>query len=263
MTDSAQGIYEGASAEMVANLRKEYVSDLAEDLLAIEKEIAAAAADAGHAPSVTEALRALAFDMKGHSHNFGLSIVHTVAHRLGDYLSSVDVLSNNELADSQVFIELLNDAVSGDISPDTDVSQLVRGLPAKPLLDPANVEVREAEIMLVMIHGAATKKVQRELQECGYRVTIVTSTFDALPLIIRTKPELVVISAVMNELNGIDLTIALKAMTETRNIPVALITSFGREHENLRHLPKNVPVIQKGPTFPDDIADALEFHFLI
>ena len=54
-----------------------------------------------------------------------------------------------------------------------------------------------------MHHGAATHFVEREMQECGYRISTCTSTLDALPLIIRTKPDLVIISAMMPELSAL------------------------------------------------------------
>ena len=74
---------------------------------------------------------------------------------------------------------------------------------------------------------------------------------------------MVVISAVMPELSGIDLTVALSAMPETRNIPVALITSLEPGDEQLGFVPDRVPVIRKGADFGDDLAQALSYHFLL
>ena len=67
----------------------------------------------------------------------------------------------------------------------------------------------------------------------------------------------------MPELSGIDLAVALSAMPATRNIPCALITSLDPEDEYLKFLPGRVPVIHKGPSFGDDLADALSALFLI
>ncbi|MCH8835401.1 MAG: hypothetical protein IH925_05600, partial [Proteobacteria bacterium] len=98
---------------------------------------------------------------------------------------------------------------------------------------------------------------------CGYRITTVTSTFEALPLIVRTKPDMVIISAVMPNLSGIDLAIALAAMPATRNVPMALITSLDADDEYLKLLPDSVPVIHKSPAFGDDLAEALSRLFMI
>jgi CheY-like chemotaxis protein len=74
---------------------------------------------------------------------------------------------------------------------------------------------------------------------------------------------MVIISAVMPDLSGIDLAIALAAMPATRNVSTALITSLDDDDEYLRLLPGSVPVIHKGASFGDDIAEALSRLFLI
>ena len=114
-----------------------------------------------------------------------------------------------------------------------------------------------------MLHGAQTHFVEREMQQCGYRVSIVTSTIAALEHAMRARPDMVVISAVMPGLSGIDLTVALSAMPETRNIAVALITSLEPDNEQLAFVPDRVPVIRKGADFGDDLAKALSYHFLL
>jgi hypothetical protein len=52
-------------------------------------------------------------------------------------------------------------------------------------------------------------------------------------------------------------------MPGTRNIPTALITSLPPEDEYLKLVPKKVPIIRKGPSFGDDLAQALAELFLI
>lgn len=263
MEQLVNGQYSGATADMVAGLRREFLADLAESLATIEAEVAALRRGEGQAADTTEHLRQLAFDLRGQSRNFGLAHLNLVAHRLEDYLEQVDQLSERSLDDALKFVDTLADLVEGRIGEDTDPGTVARRLPAKPQFDASEVQVRESEIMLVMLHGAATRFVQRELQQCGYRVSIVTSVYDALPLVVHGKPDMVIISAIMGELSGIDLALALTAMTETRNTPVALITSFDRDHDSLKHLPDSVPVIRKGQKFGDDLSEALSYHFLL
>lgn len=86
---------------------------------------------------------------------------------------------------------------------------------------------------------------------------------DAMPLIIRTKPDLVIISAMMPELSGIDLASGLAAMPATRNIPTALITSLPHDDPYLQLLSDRVPIIHKSASFGDDLAEALSNLFLI
>ncbi|KAF0115697.1 MAG: CheY-like receiver [Rhodospirillaceae bacterium] len=164
----------------------------------------------------------------------------------------------------QVFIDTLLDIRSGKILWDTEAGDVVRKLPAKPIsFDPTTIEIRNIEVLLVMLHSAQTHYVERELQQCGYRVSICSHPFEALPLAVRTRPDLVIISAMMPELSGIDLAIALAAMPATRNISTAIITSLSADDEYLKFLPRQVPVIFKGPSFGDDLYRTLDRLFLI
>ncbi|MFD1379143.1 PleD family two-component system response regulator [Fodinicurvata halophila] len=105
--------------------------------------------------------------------------------------------------------------------------------------------------------------IEREISECGYRVTSVSTPFHALEMIVRTQPDLVIISAVLADLSGVDLAAGLKAMPQTRNTGMALITSYAREHDSLKYLPSAVPIIRKGASFADDLTSALNDQFII
>ena len=256
MTELTKGIYAGATSEMVGGLLQEFIDELGENL----PDLGRAAAPG----QPVDPLRRFAFETKGQAHNFGLTLLHVVASRMEDFASAIDTITDDRAAALSAFLDAISDILDGTLPPDSDPSVVARSLPARPAtFDIDDIEVRDVEVMLVMLHGAQTHFVERELHECGYRVSIVTSTQTALDLIIRTKPDMVIISAVMPGLNGIDLAIALSHMTETRNTPVALITSLDDGDDGLKLLPDKVPVIHKGATFGDDLAEALSYHFLL
>ncbi|MFX7820747.1 response regulator, partial [Acinetobacter baumannii] len=79
----------------------------------------------------------------------------------------------------------------------------------------------------------------------------------ALELISRTRPDFVIVSAVLDELSGIDVASALTAMPSTRNIPIALLTSYTWGHPSLHDLPTRVAIIRKGNSFGSDLAEFL------
>lgn len=256
MNEIAKGVYAGANAEMVGNLLRDFRDEALEQIQQLEVDLAPEAD--------IEAYRRFAFMLKGQAHNFGLPLLEVVARRMEDYLSAVAVLGEPEVERLHVFLDTVSDVLEGRVAPDADAKQIVRSLPARPAnFDEHSIEVRDVEVMLVMLHGAQTHYVEREMQACGYRVTIVTATVAALEQAVRTRPDIVVISAVMPHLSGIDLAVALSAMPETRNIPCALITSLPPDDEHLAFVPDRVPVIRKGSTFGDDLAAALSYHFLL
>jgi CheY-like chemotaxis protein/HPt (histidine-containing phosphotransfer) domain-containing protein len=263
MSDEMSGVYAKAEEELVAELRQEFLDDILESLRNLDVSLDAARNERKSTEEVMTEVRRFALSLRGQAANFGVRLIGTVAHRMEDYLASIKVLPTRGIDDLQVFVDMLIDIVEGRVASDADSSQIVRGLPAKPGFDADDIDVRDVEVMLVMHHGTATHFVEREMQACGYRVTNVTTTFEALPLIVRTKPDMVLISAIMPELTGIDLAIALASMPATRNVPTALITSLDPDDDYLKLLPAAVPVIKKGPSFGDDLADALSHLFIL
>ena len=263
MSDELSGVYAKGDEEVVQSMRQEFLDDALEDLRSLD--VALDAARNGRKPldELFTEIRRLTLPLRGQAANFGVRLIGTVAHRLEDYLAGMKEPPPRTLDDLQTFVDTLIAIIEGEIPFNADSSQIVRRLPAKPSFDVGDIEVRDVEVMLVMLHGTATRFVEREMQECGYRITNVTTTFEALPLIIRTKPDMVIISAIMPELTGIDLAIALASMPATRNIPTALITSLDPDDDYLKLLPAGVPIIKKGPSFGDDLAEALSNLFII
>ncbi len=263
MADDMSGVYAKGEEGVVAELRQEFLDDTLETLRALDVTLDAARHGRKSPEELIDEVRRAAFPLRGQAGNFGVRLIGTVAHRMEDYLASTKVLPERGIDDLQVFLDTLIDIVEERTPLDSDSAAIVRGLPPKPGFDIGDIEVRDVEVMLVMLHGAATHFVEREMQQCGYRITNVTTTFEALPLIIRTKPDMVIISAIMPELSGIDLAVALASMPATRNIPTALITSLDPNDDYLKLLPQAVPVIKKGPSFGDDLAEALSHLFII
>ncbi len=264
MTNSENTSNQAASLEeIVGGLREEFISETNDALEGLRLLLEQTRSHQHPSDDFINETRKIAHILVGQGANVGMRLVSTVAHRLEVYLDACEPLTEQAINDIEEYIDTLGDIIQGKINRDTDASELVRTLPPKTNFEVGEVEIRNTEVLLVMLDGTATKFVEREMQQCGYRVSNVASPFDALPLIIQTKPELVVISAVLPDLSGIDLAIALSSMPETRNMPLALITSFPRDHESLRFLPDSVPVIQKGPSFGDDLVEALNNAFLL
>lgn len=215
------------------------------------------------APANPDSLRVLRMDahsLKGLGASFGFPAVTIVAHRLEDYLADLPSLA--ELAhrrDVQFFLDRIQEICERHLEAGAgEIGQLVRRLPVKTAtFDPSEVEVHDVEIMLVSPPGTATRYVRQELAACGYRVTLVGRPLEALDFALHAKPDLVVVSAILEELDGIDLICALSAMPRTRDLPLALLTSLDRDDEKLRDLPRHVPILRKGSSFSDDVADTL------
>ena len=110
---------------------------------------------------------------------------------------------------------------------------------------PADLEdfrALDLEILVVDANKTGARIVQRELVNCGYRVSLANRSFDALELAIRTRPDMIVSSGVLDEMSGVDLGAALAVVQPTETIPFALLTSS--KDASLKRLPENAVVIK-------------------
>jgi CheY-like chemotaxis protein/HPt (histidine-containing phosphotransfer) domain-containing protein len=245
-------------------VRQEFLDEMAERLRELDVELDSAVRGDKTMDEFVNHARRLAMSLKGRAAAVGALQADTLARRMEDYLAQLpNPIPPRVVDDTRKFIETTLDAIEGRINNEADISTIVRRLPAKVGFSVNDITFRDVEVMLVMGHGAQTHYIERELQQCGYRTSLISSTFDAIPMVVRTKPDFVIVSAVMPDLSGIDIAIALSSMPETRNIPLALITSLPEDDAYLQLLPKKVPIINKGSSFGDDLFKALDSVFLI
>lgn len=253
-----------AATEVVDELRQEFVDEAVETLQSLDVTL-----DAGRHGHVSEVevvdeFRRAAVRLRGPAGNFGFRALATIALRLEDYLTHAPAtLPPRVWDDLQKFIDMMQSLAEERLPANVEPASLVRALPTRLGFDLGDIQVRSIEVMLVMPHGAQTRYVEREMQQCGYRVVVVSDTIEAFAHVVQSKPDLIVVSALMPQLDGIDLAIGLSAMPSTRNIPIAVITSLDAGDERLVLLPKKIPVVYKGASFGDDLFKALDSLFLI
>lgn len=253
-----------AATVVVDELRQEFVDEAVETLQGLDVVLDAGRHGHTGEDAVVDAFRRAAVRLRGPAGNFGMRAMATVCHRLDDYLTHAPpALPPRVWDDLQRFVDLMLNLVSGEGAAEVESAALVRSLPPRLGFELGDIQVRSVEVLLVMPHGAQTRYVERELQQCGYRVSVLDDTIEAFGQVVQSKPDLIVISALMPHLDGIDLAMGLAAMPSTRNIPIAVITSLDPGDERLALLPKKIPVVHKGSSFGDDLFTALDSLFLI
>jgi len=263
MSDDLSGVHASGLGAIAEELRLEVFDEAKEQVTELSLLIDGVHHDRNSTDELRDAVSKAALKLRTKAGTAGLRLIGTIAHRLEDYMANLREFQPRTVDDLQMFIDRLEDIIEERIALDADASQIVRKLPSMAGFSEDDIEVRNIEVMLVMLHGTANHYVQRELQQCGYRVTTVSTVFEAFQLVVQTKPDLIVISAIMPELDGIDLAIGLSAMPATRNIPLALISGLDTDDEHFALVPSNVPIIRKGPAFGDDLYTALDNLFLI
>lgn len=187
------------------------------------------------------------------------ALLNVTMHRLMNYLEGMVNPTEGQLQDVQIFSDTISGIIDGSIQHDGwDFSEFVRSLPVRRPMDIEDLEHLDVEVMVVEGKRSAARIFERELRACGYRVTSVRNPLEAISLAVRIKPDLIIASAELDDISGVDLACAIAAMPSTNKTPFAVLTSYDRSHKALRDLPENTAILNKGSRFGDDLADVLE-----
>jgi CheY-like chemotaxis protein/HPt (histidine-containing phosphotransfer) domain-containing protein len=249
-TDSNQDLLDQLAVEF---------RDSASDLLSGADDILSAARDGAEISAADrDSLYRVGHSMKGLAASFGYSLTSVVAHRFEDFLAELKELKPQHIDNMQIFVDTLGDLVDGTVKEsNVNAAEFIRKLPSRPSADFGDVAAQDIEVFVVMADDAVSRHVMRELQACGYRVNREGNSFKAIEIAAMTRPDLVIVTGVLDALSGVDVVSAFRAMPATKDIPVALITADTREEAVADGLPDSVPVIRKGTDFGDDLTDAL------
>lgn len=204
-------------------------------------------------------LKREASNMRSQAQALALPLIKLVTHRLEEYVAELKSVGTAELDEIQVFIDRIEKLADGEHVVDLDMPAVVRSLPAKRTadIDFGPIEKKNIEVLLVVPEKAMSRIVERELAACGYRTSVVRNPFEALEVVVHTKPDMVVASMELGALTGVDLGCALAAMPITQGIPFGVLTSYNWGHPKLAGLPPRAALIRKGPQFGDDLAESL------
>ena len=240
---------------IIARLCQEFLTDAQERIGTIETALGTGG---GPDPDALMTIRREAHNLKGMGGSFGFPVISLIAHRLEDYISGLETLGERHVSDLAVFVDRMQDIVEAGQDPDDGAAgALVRGLPAHPSLDFGQSAARDVEVLLVSPSKAVAQMAVHTLRALGYRVTTARSAWEAIEIAVRVRPDLIITSALMAGVSGVDLVRSLAVMTATEGLSIAVLTSFSRDHQELRRLPSEVPVIRLGDTFDADLAGTI------
>lgn len=249
---------ENGNQEFLQQLEIEF-RDSASDMLERAEGLLRAAGDGGGmSREDRDTVYRIAHSLKGLAASCGHSLTGVVAHRFEDYLADIKQPAADHVAHMQRFVDALGDLVDGTVNErNVNAAEFIRRLPTRPAFDVGDIAVHDIEVFVVMPDDAVSRHVMRELHACGYRVTREANSFKAIEIAAMTRPDLVIVTGVLDTLSGVDLVSAFRAMPATHDLPVALITAGSRDSAVDHGLPESVPVIRKGRDFGDDLTDAL------
>lgn len=245
--------------EIVLQLRGEFLAEARERLEVIDlvmNEFDASSLDGAEA---TRKIRMEAHSLKGMAATFGFPVVSEVMHLLEDHMEASPLTDPRDLVLVQKFVNPVDWIIEEGIPLDkTESRRIIEQLPhvAERSSDQMVAE-DELKAMLIVHSRTIALKISGEIKKYGFAIMVENNSMDVIPKIVRQKPTIVISSYSMEGLNGVDLARALVSMTDTRHVPVALLTSFEADAPELAGLPNQVPVIQLGAEVETEISKAL------
>lgn len=91
-------------------------------------------------------------------------------------------------------------------------------------------------ILVVEDEDALATLLQYNLDKEGYRVTVAADGEEALVQIDERQPDLVILDWMLPKVSGIEVCRRLRGRSETRNIPIVMLTARGEESDRIRGL---------------------------
>lgn len=91
-------------------------------------------------------------------------------------------------------------------------------------------------IIVAEDEDALSTLLQYNLEKEGYEVGVAIDGDEALMMINERQPDLLVCDWMMPKVSGIEVTRRLRAQTETRNLPIVMLTARSEETDRIRGL---------------------------
>ena len=194
-------------------------------------------------------------NLKGTGKTFGFPTISLIADRFEDYLEANAEKTPFPITDLQRFADALSDIIERGRNPEPDrATSILRGLPSVFDFDPEAISGQPGRALVITRARTLGHMLARELANCGYRTQTASDPFEAMRFAVSEKPDIVLSSAVLDGMSGIDLLRAIRSIRPTASLPSAVVTSFDAGHPELAGLPKDVSVIRLGKTLSDDLA---------
>lgn len=234
--------------EIILELRDDFIEDATDRLDTLESVLDKVFAGEGGGQETLSIIRREAHSIKGMGGSFGFPLITSVAHRLEDYLSGAKELNDASLHDALLFVEVMREVVEDGENPDDSLSDLVlKKLPTKwtPSASSQQSLGYHWEVLLGIGSTVLRTAVGQEVSAMGCRALSARTSFEIIQLAATNKPDAIIMTTVMEGLWGVDVARALDAMQATRDIPVALLTSF--RDEEIGRLPDNTILIHEDP----------------
>lgn len=244
--------------DILASLTREFLDDAGDRLSQIQLSLAAIAAkDGDYRTNLLDVSREV-HNIKGTSGNFGFPTVSQTAHRFEDYLTATAEAKTPPVEQWQRFADAMSRLLEHGKEPgDAERTAVLSSLPVYFEFDVGNVHANPGNALIVTRARTMAHMLARELANCGFRARTTSDPFEAMRIAATEAPDVVLTSAVLDVLTGVDLVRALRGVRAISSLPLGVVTSFGEGHHELEGIPDDVTVVRLGAHLTEDLGQVL------
>lgn len=239
-------------------LKQEFLAEAEDSLSWIQTALDEVHNTAEASSNTIQMIRREVHSLKGMGAGFEFPTITLIAHRLEDYLDSIESLGATEVRNVEIFLDHIQQLLSAGIDHGPDAAEdVLHTLPGAANDDATPRQVIVGDILIVAQSQMMAKAMERELAAQGCRITIAASPMRAFELAVLMQPDVLVTSAIMDRVSGVDLICALSQVSATAGIPKLIVSSLEADHSELKRLPSDVDCLSPGQIADGGLADAV------
>lgn len=239
-------------------LRQDFLDDCGDKLDGIGQGLEELAHSAANPENLILRIRRDAHSLKGMGSSFGYPAITVVAHRMEDFMTGRTNMSDVDIKSAYVFLDKIRDLMNRTEQPGSqEIADIARRLPSQFSVESVQSDQRDVQVLSIMPKSVQQKMINEELKSCGFHVSYLHSSFEAIEIAVHTRPDLILISAVIDEIEGLELASIFHDIQITTNTPIIIVTSYDERKLPGKNLPQNMAIARKGEKFTDDLSQCL------
>lgn len=248
--------------KMLARIHLEFLDETNDRLSSIEKsldQIEKHLPESGNLGSdeINEILGNV-HTIKGLGGSFGFMSISTISHKLEDYFQNISSVTEQTITDCYKHVDCIRKIIKENREPtEEEFDKILHNLPGakeKATL-PSEQAQRSKVALVVMPRDIQQRLITKELHSCGFETSTTASSIEAIQLASVTKPDMIILSALIDHIEGLELCNVFRSLKKTKEIPIILTTSFSQIDEMKNAVPQKTAIARKGQEFAEDFSE--------
>ena len=118
----------------------------------------------------------------------------------------------------------------------------------------------KAHILIVEDDPSLSELLQYNLDNSGFRASVVSEGDEAINAILTEEPDLVILDWMLPNLSGIEICRQIRQNNDTKRMPIIMLTAKGEESERIRGLETGADDYVTKPVVPKELAARVRAH---